>query len=73
MAHFIQLLPDGLMLSVDWFNETKYTLLAPVAVNITQKLNVQRAIDSLKKTTDNVNGVIAALQEGRVVRSFLLK
>jgi hypothetical protein len=61
------------MLSVDSFNEIKNTLFAPVALNITQKRNALRAINTLKKTTDNVNGVIAALQEGRAVRSFLSK
>ena len=71
MSHFIKLLPDGLMFSVDSFNDTKHTLLAPVAVNITQKRMAQRAINFLKKISDTVNGVNAALLEGRVVRSFL--
>ena len=73
VSHFIQLLPDGLTLSVDWFHANKSTILAPVSVNITQKRTAQRGINSLKKTSDSVNGVIAALQEGLVVRSFIYK
>ena len=73
VSHFIQLLPDGLTLSVDWFHANKSTILAPVSVNITQKRTAQRGINSLKKTADSVNGVIAALQEGLVVRSFIYK
>ena len=72
ISHFIQLLPDGMILSFDSFNDTKHTILAPVAVNETIKITAQHDIAELEiSTSTSVSGIVAALQDGRLVSSFL--
>ena len=72
ISHFIQLLPDGMILSFDSFNDTKHTILAPVAVNETIKITAQLDIAELEiSTSTSVSGIVAALQDGRLVSSFL--